>query len=218
MTRPIPRSGAWYWERFVGPDGSWRQPRGGPPGEDLAALRRGANGEAGAVASMWPFHVVVVPEERLQPRADTWSEPPELAAEHHALVLYAHHQQSQGTPVHRHGIGLGHALRKLHRRYSEKAVDRRFFATVTADEVDELAYHLRGLIGQLRSLQPTAAFDYSWLVEDLYKWHQPERRHAVRRRWGLDYYASPTDVPLTPGGERPTQRPTIDQREETSKQ
>ncbi len=158
-----------YWERQSN-QGIIRK------GGELAALRRGINAAPGTTPSMWPFYV-------------TSDEGPRLDAEHYALALFAIHQQSKDRLVHKPGVSLGASIRQLHARYSEDAVDRRFFAAVTAPELGEVVQHLRGLIQQLRSISASAPFDYTRLVWDLSVWHVPEKRQGVQRRWGLRYHA-----------------------------
>ena len=192
MNDTTPPRRAWYWERWVTPEGAWRRGQG-PPGEDLAALRQGASGEPGAVPALWPFYATETAEDRLDPRSDDWEVDPALAAEHHALVLFGIHQQSQPRPVHRPGSRPGAALSHLRSRFSEDAVDRRVTAAVASAEVGELCFHLRGLVRQLRTLGAEGALDYSRLTEDLRRWHFPDRRSAIRRRWGLDYYRRTDD-------------------------
>ncbi len=188
------KAGRAYWRRWTDGEGTWttyeKRKAQPPPGEDLAALRRGAGREPGTVPSMWPFYTVGFGEDRLRPGADSWDLPSDLVAEHHALVLFGFHQQSELSPVHRKGIGVGQAVRALHRgdeRFSKDAVDRRFYAAVVASTPNELARRLRGLVQQLKVLNPTQGLDYDDLLKDLTRWSRPEGRDRVRRRWGLDY-------------------------------
>lgn len=181
-----------YWERFCGADG-WVDPKKVPPGADLSALRSGLGRAPGTVPAMWRLHGLDISEDQAQRGyAD-----PRYAAEHHALTLYGVHQQSVDRPMHRPGVGVGSAVRLLHvhNRPDEdgnsEAIDRRFFAAVTAGSVDEVAHHLRGLIQLLRSLKRPAALDYTKLVDDLRRWDHAEQREHVRLRWGRDYVASP---------------------------
>lgn len=207
-----------YWARFVDAKGRWvgyaGRPPGPPPGEELAALRRGAGREPGTVPQMWRFHVADVPEKYLRVFPNQWV-PAAYAAEHHVLVLYGHHQQSKAEPMHlpsrddeddeaagteegvSQRLGLGDAVRALHTtgRYSQDAVDRRFYAAVTADSLDELAVHLRGLVNQLRTLPTPRALDYTELQRQLVAWQFPEGRNGVRRSWGLQYHAFRPDDP-----------------------
>lgn len=172
---------AHYWLRHTDGRGRWREryPQG-PPGADLAALRRGAGKEPGTVAAMWPLYTT------LTERGDLTDA---LRAEHVALTLFALHQQSKSRPVHRGGVGLGSAIRELRKaeKYSEEAVDRRFAAAATATTLTELAVHLRGLVGQLKKVEQ--GLDYTRLVEDLQRWQAPEHVAMVRRRWGGQYFS-----------------------------
>jgi CRISPR system Cascade subunit CasB len=111
-----------------------------------------------------------------------------LRAEHHALVLFGFHQQSQQQPVNVHGPSVGAAVRRLQERdrFSEEALERRFTAAATTDSVDELAVLLRGLVTQFRS--EGVGLDYEGLFRDLVRWQRPESRDRARRRWGADYF------------------------------
>jgi len=171
-----------YWERSSDGGGSWKrlaQATEGPPGVELASLRRGLGKEPGVVPSMWPFYT-------------TWSKDGsvghKLRAEHLALTLFALHQQGKRRPMHRHGIRIGSALQEMRRtgRFSEEALDRRFAAAATASSLTELGGHLRGLVSQLRVVDQ--GLDYSLLFYDLTNWQSPERQGAVRRRWGAQYF------------------------------
>ncbi len=150
-----------------------------PDGADLAALRRGIGREPGSVPSMWRYYTKLDHEGRLTAP---------LRAEHVALTLYAAHQQSLPSPAHRSGTGLGEAILALRRsdKFSPDAVDRRFNAAATAVSLDEAAYHLRGLVRQLR--QVPQSLDYTRLLWDLVDWQHPEEIGRVRRRWGAQYF------------------------------
>lgn len=191
MARIVTR-GSWYWELGTDGQGHWtthgKRVHGPPPGEELAALRRGVGREAGGVPEMWPYYVSVVDERHLTGRDRGWQPPMALQAEHHALTLFGFHQQSQASPMHREGIGLGAAVLALRQsgRFSEEAVDRRFAQAATATSLTELAQHLRGLVSQMRGdAQP---IDYSRLVEDLADWSRPHAQSRARRRWGGQYH------------------------------
>ncbi len=168
-----------YWERRIDDGGAWRKEP--PPGQDLSAMRRGFGVAAGAVPGMWPLYTTLDADGRLTRR---------LRAEHVVLSLYGLHQQSQSAPMHRVGVGLGRALGNLRAsgRYSEAAVDSRFMQAATASDTDELGFHLRGLISQLKTLKPPQPLDYTRLYGDLRGWQQPEGIGKVRRRWGSDYF------------------------------
>jgi CRISPR system Cascade subunit CasB len=172
-----------YWHRHIKADGNWRPyALNGPPGEELADLRAGLGREAGTVPEMWPYYTVPTDGRRTR----------ELDAEHAALALYGLHQQSQNRPMHHQNRGVGRALRilRVRDRFSESALDRRLAAAVNANSVPAVLYRLRGLVTQLR--QEAIPLDYDQLVVDLTRWHHPDSRQWVRRRWGLDYYARPS--------------------------
>lgn len=184
LTKPL------YWERFSDGSGSWTHSDARPPGEDLAAMRQGADRDPGTVPALWPHHAVALDDNWLSRHRHTWSVPPAFEAEHHALTLYGFHQQSVAEPMHRTGTGLGVAAHRFRAsgRASETAVDRLFNAVATATTVTELAHHLRRLATQLRGAR--VPLDYRRLLEELTLWHFPAWQGRVRRRWGLDYYAS----------------------------
>ena len=180
-----------FWMQRITDAGSWRW-KDPYLGANLAALRKGAGREPGTVPALWEFHA----EDPWPPGVpDGGPLSARFVAEHHALVLFGFHQQSRDDPVHRRDASLGMALKRLHtsRRFGKEAVDRRFLSAIVADEVDHVAYHLRGLIMQLRSLGSVPPIDYSRLVDDLAAWASPARRDRMRRRWGLDYHAFERD-------------------------
>nr|MDT0661571.1 type I-E CRISPR-associated protein Cse2/CasB [Micromonospora sp. DSM 115978] len=188
----------YYWDRQVDADGKWRKDE--PPGGDLAAMRRGAGREAGDVPEMWRFYSKLTRDGRRSR---------DLEAEHAALTLFAIHQQSKRRPMHRHGIGLGTAMRalRLSGKFSTEAVDRRFSAAATATSFPEVRLHLRGLITQLRTIdQP---LDYTQLCKDLSNWQSADQVSRVRRTWGGQYFvkddvAQPETNPVVPKQARPT--------------
>ncbi|WP_239336515.1 type I-E CRISPR-associated protein Cse2/CasB [Frankia sp. CiP3] len=161
----------YFWERTASGTS--------PDGAALAALRRGVGREPGSVPSMWQHYTLLTADGGISAR---------LRAEHAALTLYAIHQQSQPKSVHDAGIGVGKAVQMLRasEKFSVDAVDRRFNAAATATSLDECAYHLRGLVRQLRQIsQP---LDYTALLDDLIDWQRPERIGRVRRDWGRQYF------------------------------
>lgn len=178
-----------YWQRHTDGAGGWKAD--GPPGQELAALRRGIGRDPGTVPQMWPYYTTLTADGHLTSR---------LTAEHVALTLFAVHQQSQARPVHRDGVGLGTALLNLRRtdKFSPEALDRRFGAAATATSVGELAHHLRGLITQLRAVSPPAGLDYTQLTRDIRDWHIPDSAARVRRRWGAQYFVWSRELDAPP--------------------
>ncbi|SHF58435.1 type I-E CRISPR-associated protein Cse2/CasB [Streptoalloteichus hindustanus] len=189
-----------YWTRFIGADGKWRRlkrrPQGEgkqrppredeqrPPGEDLAVLRSGLGRPAGTVFAVVPFYTSPIDDHAAR-RGEVSAE---QAAEHVALALFGLHQQGQDSPMHKPGLSVGRALRRLRQsgRFAEEALDRRVTATVNATSVSSFAYRLRGLVDQLRS--QGIPLDYDLLLKDVLDWHHADGRQRVRRRWGLAYF------------------------------
>lgn len=179
-----------YWETRVGPDHTWRyDPRTDrtlkPPGEDLAALRSGLGRPVMDSPKLWPFYNSEV-DDALALRDEVSDE---QKAEHAALALYGLHQQSQPDPMHRQGVKLGTALLRLRQsgKFSEEALDRRVAVMAEATSVTALLVHLRGLVTQLRSIRQP--LDYTHLMSDIRRWHDPEQRAQVRLKWALGYQA-----------------------------
>ncbi|MER7283945.1 type I-E CRISPR-associated protein Cse2/CasB [Dactylosporangium sp. NPDC000244] len=181
-----------YWQRYRAGGARFAS----RAGADLAALRRGVGRLPGSVPAMWPFYTQINPDGRTTAR---------YAAEHAALILFAIHQQSQATSMHRPNVGLGTAVLRLRQHGPRRTggpapatgpaapdwtksspVDRRFNSAATASDLTELVLHLRGLVTQLRGIgQP---LDYTMLFDDLRRWDFPDGAAQVRRRWGMQYF------------------------------
>lgn len=174
-------SNPFYWAR--------KERRASPvaPGQDLAAMRRGLDQEPGSTPGMWPIYSQLRADGRLTAS---------LRAEHHALGLFGIHQQSQSSLMHWPDVPIGEALRVLRatERYSEEALDRRVAQAATADDLNELSYHLRGLVTMLRTIHQ--GLDYTLLHRDLVAWQSDRKRPATRRRWGGAYFRS-TGIPTS---------------------
>lgn len=182
----------------------------------LARLRRGLGKTAGSVPDIWESTVGLVPRDLV------WdSDEPsraELAA-HAAMTLYALHQQSQDTKMHKPGVGFGTAVRRLAAGDGTKsaagdgaksarkegkednakggkedgrkqAVTRRFMAVATAQTINEVLFHVRGLITQLR--REKYPLDYAMFAEDVLKLLTPGRENQVRLAWGREFYRTPS--------------------------
>ncbi|MEV0372577.1 type I-E CRISPR-associated protein Cse2/CasB [Streptomyces sp. NPDC050636] len=112
------------------------------------------------------------------------------AATHHTLALYACHTQSKSAPMHRRGVSLGHAARKLEASMpSQGGASKRFRAALSADSMTELTSHLRFLVSLLRTYD--VALDYVALADALAAWHHPARRQGLVRIWGMDFRRTP---------------------------
>ncbi|GAA2248472.1 hypothetical protein GCM10010232_39820 [Streptomyces amakusaensis] len=166
-----------YWERYP------NTPRAAA---ELAALRAGANREAGTVPAMWHLY-----RSKVSPYGqNTGALGSRLAAEHTVLVLFGLHQHGRRKTMHTPGVGLGEACGRLRAagRGSAEALERRFGNILTAVDGHELGRHLRGLVPLLRAAdQP---LDYGLLQDDLHGWDVPEGRTAIRSRWDRAFHTT----------------------------
>ncbi|RLK58699.1 type I-E CRISPR-associated protein Cse1/CasA [Actinokineospora cianjurensis] len=151
----------------------------------LARLRRGAGKSPGSVVDILEhtLHPVFACGSRDdEPTRD------EIAA-HHCLTMFALHQQSQAQRMHRPGIRLGTAIRRLVPTDSrpDNPVTRRFAMLSTADSLDELVHHLRGVVQLLRGAG--TPLDYGWLAQDLSNWQRGgDPRTRVILAWGRAFH------------------------------
>jgi CRISPR system Cascade subunit CasB len=71
---------------------------------------------------------------------------------------------------------------------SAEAVTKRFLAVSTAQSIDEVLIHIRGLIGQLKA--HGVGLDYAQLADDLLRLLTPRDQTGARLQWGRDFYRS----------------------------
>ncbi|WGD37189.1 type I-E CRISPR-associated protein Cse2/CasB [Lysinibacter sp. HNR] len=167
-----------------------------PPGEHLAALRKGAYREPWTVPDMWPFLTEVsyssnglVPERI---KRQEW-------AEHTALVLYGFHQQSQSESMHtnQYGHSLGRAMRQLFDvdndpdNIMDSAMGRRVRELFFATSMPQLFRQILTFTQLFTASGQNLKLNYNVLFDDLVQWQQPNKRDSVRSRWGRDFYATP---------------------------
>jgi CRISPR system Cascade subunit CasB len=154
----------------------------------LARLRRAAGKKPGDVNDILEH---TLHDGFVSPGAGDTPTAAETAA-HIGMTLYAVHQQSRSKPMHRRGHGFGSAVRVLHPTEPAsppEPVLRRFHALGTADSLDELVYHARGMVTLLRAKQ--VPLDYGLLADQLLRWQQPGGPAAIRLHWGRDFYRTP---------------------------
>jgi CRISPR system Cascade subunit CasB len=139
------------------------------------------------VPEIWELTIGAVPE-KLAGRSDTPSNAEQAA--HAAMTLYALHQQSKATPMHQPGVSFGQAVSVLRVSGgpSAEAVTKRFLAVSTAQSIDEVLIHIRGLIGQLKA--HGVGLDYAALADDLSRLLTTGQQPRVRLKWGRDFYRS----------------------------
>ena len=151
----------------------------------LARLRRGVGRSPGGDPLVWAEVFQKWPDE-LVGRDDT-ANAYETAA-YCAITLFAVHQQSRRTSrMHKPGPSLGQAVGELSRRStSADAVRRRFDMIATAQSLDELVTHGRGMVTLLRGQD--IPLDYGLLALQLLRFQQPGTRTSVRLRWARDFH------------------------------
>lgn len=162
----------------------------------LAKLRRGVGKHPGEIPEIWEITLMKTYEklqlpEILLPRAEF--------AIHVALCLFACHQQGKDIATEcmhqsdkpddkQKKYLLGKAVRRLltDNNDNNKSIIRRFNVLATSSDIEEFAYHLRGMVQLLKA--KSIPLDYYQLTKDIYEFMEPERRNQIRLRWGLDFY------------------------------
>lgn len=154
----------------------------------LARLRRAIKAQPGSVPAVWEDTIGSLPSELWGVDGpSSWER-----AAHTAITLFALHAQSSTTAVHRRGISLGRAARRLAgERSGEDATDspvfKRFQALATASTSEAMTYHLRSMITLMRGAR-TVQLDYGQLAVDIHDLANDRTADRVRLRWGRDYH------------------------------
>lgn len=158
----------------------------------LANLRRGVGREPGEMPQLFGTILYEMPEGFLSGNGTTTKE--EWVC-YIALTLYALHQQGhdQGNrEMHTaEKVGIGRAMYRLVLTYendsnAEQRILQRLKTLITAVDMKELSYHLRGIVQLLKSKD--IPLNYEILAEDLYELQFPEGKNRVSLRWGQDFY------------------------------
>ena len=163
----------------------------------LANLRKGVGHVPGELPELWGAFLTDMPDEfrgMSKPSHEEW-------AVYIALTYYAMHQQGNEAAMNCKGYTLGKAVRELAARnvtdgqdWTESSILRRFNMLVTANDIKELSYHLRGMIQLLSSAKGGGIpLDYPQLAADLYGLQcdvpgYEDIAAGVRLRWGQDLY------------------------------
>lgn len=153
----------------------------------LAELRRGVGKTPGEEPGLWGEFLLDLPEELYGNQGEpSWAE----WAIYTALTLFALHQQGRDPAKDSVSVqdqGLGKAAASLIRNEDDRQrILRRFQMIVTSGSVQELSYHLRGLVQLLKA--GGIGMDYPALAKDLYYWQNPARTNRVKLKWGQDFY------------------------------
>jgi CRISPR system Cascade subunit CasB len=154
----------------------------------LARLRRGVGSKPGSLPEIWDITLRGIPEALVgkwdNPSYGEW-------AVHTTLTLFALHQQGKDIKsqcMSRDGYPLGTALRKLVKdEEDENRIKRRFDKVATADSMEEVSHHLRGLVQLMKA--EDVPLDYPGLAEDLFRFQNPDLRDNIRLKWGREYYS-----------------------------
>ncbi|MFJ9590702.1 type I-E CRISPR-associated protein Cse2/CasB [Streptomyces acidicola] len=185
----------------------------------LARLRRGAGKQPQQVPDLLGLIDTGALYESLDgrpPREQTLTRAED--AVHVALTLWALHQQSRSTGMHRpHRTeapgGLGAAVRRLMaERDAGDAVRKRFVRIGTAPSLQVLAQRLREIVLLLRDEE--IHLDYALLARQLYQWQWPGGPETVRRAWGRSFHsyrdpnANTSASPHAPGTADPSDSDT----------
>jgi CRISPR system Cascade subunit CasB len=156
----------------------------------LANLRRGVGKKPGSIPEIWDITLNELPERFISkdgnPTYGEW-------ASHISLTLFALHQQGKDLNnkcMNQENKSLGDASRALKNAIEDDGsrVKRRFDAIATALDMDEMSYHLRGLVQLFKSKD--IPLDYPQLARDIYEFQFPNSRDQVRLRWGQAFYRS----------------------------
>ncbi|WP_330237159.1 type I-E CRISPR-associated protein Cse2/CasB [Streptomyces sp. NBC_00566] len=160
----------------------------------LARLRRGAGHSALEIPDLWGL-VNTDPLHQQDEQGTALSDVTLNRAEdalYTTLTLWALHQQSRRTRMHRLGTseqpgGLGAAVRRLMPTGGiDEAVLKRLVRAGMAPDVVSLSKRLSDLVVLLR--RADIPLDYSLLAGQLYAWQWPGGREAVRREWGRSFH------------------------------
>ncbi|MEU9748393.1 type I-E CRISPR-associated protein Cse2/CasB [Streptomyces niveus] len=171
----------------------------------LARMRRGAGKDFARIPDLWgltdtgPLHET---PEGVRPLGEAELTRAEDAV-HVAITLWALHQQSRGTGMHRTGTrtapqALGTAVRRLMPPGDiDEPIRKRFVRAGTTPDLPALAQRLREIVVLLRGAD--IPLDYALLAEQLYQWQEPDGRDDVRRAWGRSFHAHRTPLPAAVG-------------------
>ncbi|MFC1420862.1 type I-E CRISPR-associated protein Cse2/CasB [Streptacidiphilus cavernicola] len=150
----------------------------------LARLRRGAGKDAAGIADLWGL----IDLQTLYTDMTLRQEEAENAV-YAAMALWALHQQSRSTGMHRPGGDeLGTAVRRLMPPGEIlEPIRKRFVRAGAAPTLAALAVKLREITTLLRVEE--ISLDYALLADQLYRWQLRGGPDEVRRSWGRSFHA-----------------------------
>lgn len=161
----------------------------------LASLRRGVGKAPGELPELFG---VVLPELSEEFTSSDGIATKEEWASYTALTLYALHRQGgdgEKDLAHtKEKVSVGRALKMLSDRQQEGKQDlnaekralQKMKMLITAKDMGELSYHLRGVVQLLK--REEIPLNYIALAEDLYEFQCVDGKNRVSLRWGRDFY------------------------------
>lgn len=163
----------------------------------LAILRRGVGKAPGELPELFGIVLSELPEEEAFTSSDGTATKGEWAS-YIALTLYALHRQggdSEKDSAHtKEKVSVGRALKLLSERQregkqdlnAEKRALQKMQMLITSKDMNELSYHLRGVVQLLK--REGIALNYKDLAEDLYEFQDADGKNRVSLKWGRDFY------------------------------
>lgn len=173
--------------------------------EALSRLRAATTAPPGAAPEVWeylPGDPAICIQDGIGSESFGGQATPQEVAVHHALTLWALHQQSKSEFMHDERVAsetsegarsFGHAVYLLARSRDGESeageigpVQRRFILALRAQSVNAMAVQLRALVRMLRD--EGIAFDYGRLGQDLLWFQFAGTRARVQRQWNRDFH------------------------------
>lgn len=158
----------------------------------LAKLRRGAGKDISGSPDTWEMVLGNLPQQ-LKGADSSFGFQPSAAeyATYTALTIYATHMQGKSQSMSVEDLSFATGAKILMSKTNPEGVKRRFASIITALDINELAYHIRGIVQMMR--QADIGFDYPAFARDLYYFQQPGKTRDVLLRWGQDFYIMSKD-------------------------
>lgn len=154
----------------------------------LARLRRCVGKDIRDSEESWAVTLGDLPEDLCgRPSGDGFDPSRAEKAVHIALTLFALHMQGRKDSAQQDDRSFASAIRSVMNESNMDGIKRRFDSMVTSTDLNELAYHARGLVQIMRS-SGDVRFDYAAFARDLYYYQTPNGQRNVLIRWGENFY------------------------------
>ena len=127
----------------------------------MANLRRGVGKQPGELPELWGIIFEGISDNMLQKNQVSYEE----WSIYTALTLYALHQQGCENNMNQKKISIGHAVARLIKNDDDESrILKRLHLVVTAVSLEDMAYHLRGIIQLLK--QAEIPLDYAKFAKE----------------------------------------------------